>query len=311
VSDIDPNNTGRLRFNFSGNGLAPILSASSPTPMVNSQSAEQPDNFGFVGWMYGTSPTYPTISDIPPPADPNELFLEWPGPGQTSPQIQFSHNADANGIATVLEISFHEYDDGTTSDSGFGRGDRFRFGAGVVRVGGGGNFNTANGDDVGDERVKITVFFKDTDENPLPPEDGVTSYFTNTAYSGNQCGSEWEQDDLENYHLIVHPIRLLDPDATPLIARDLPCPLTSAANNDKPSIVMALGSGAGVGSYVVRAQATHIVPSLICNFLGIDFGGPFTVSAQTTAMYDCELQRPQLIRVEPENFYCPTGPASP
>lgn len=57
--------------------------------------------------------------------------------------------------------------------------------------------------------------------------------------------------------------------------------------------------------FAVRAQATHTVPSLICNFLGINFGGPFEVSACTTAMYDCELQRPRLIRVEPDNFYCP------
>ncbi len=60
--------------------------------------------------------------------------------------------------------------------------------------------------------------------------------------------------------------------------------------------------------YAVRAQAEYTVPSLIGGFLGINFGGPFTVSAQTTAMYDCTSQRPRLIRVEAGNFHCPTWP---
>jgi Flp pilus assembly protein TadG len=312
VLEIDPNNTGRLRFDFSGSGLAPILSASSPQPLVQGPApnsdgvvvqSEQPDNFGFVGWFFQTSPFQPTV--------PPGTVQEWPGPGQTSPQIQFSSNADANGIATVLTIDFFPYvdQDDNVLDTGFGAGDRFRFGAGVVRVTGGGNFATADGDDIGREGVRITVYFKD-----IP--DPVTSIFTDTGFSSNQCASnrnpgEWEQDDLGNWHLLVHPLRSVTPGTSPLIARDLPCPLTSAANNDKQSIVLALGRGVGVGNYVVRAQASHQVPSLICSFLGIDFGGPFTVSACTTAMYDCELQRPRLIRVEPENFYCPTGPVLP
>jgi hypothetical protein len=66
------------------------------------------------------------------------------------------------------------------------------------------------------------------------------------------------------------------------------------------------GCGAsGNVMYAVRAQSLqHRVPSLIGSFLGINFGTPFTVSVKTTAMYDCELQRPRLIRVEPKNFLC-------
>ncbi len=60
------------------------------------------------------------------------------------------------------------------------------------------------------------------------------------------------------------------------------------------------------GNFAVRAQVHHEVPCLIGSFLGIDFGGPFTVFACATAMYDCELQRPRLIRVTAENFHCPT-----
>ncbi len=84
-----------------------------------------------------------------------------------------------------------------------------------------------------------------------------------------------------------------------------------AITDDDPAYVVATDQVPSCDpdkSYVVRAQATHTVPSLICNFLGIDFGGPFTVSACTTAMYDCGLGRPRLIRVEPGNFSCPTGP---
>lgn len=61
-------------------------------------------------------------------------------------------------------------------------------------------------------------------------------------------------------------------------------------------------------NHVVRAQARHEAPSLIGGFLGVNFGGPFPVSATATAMYDCDLKRPRLIRVASEDFHCPTGP---
>ncbi len=306
VIDVDPNDEGDLRFDFTTSGLAPILSANAPNPMVegvapdasdNLVPSEQHDNFGFVGWIDNvditmTSPFNPTFTA------PDG---EWPGPGQTSPQIEFY---PTTGTPTVLTIRFNAYKDalGNVLDPGFKPGDRFRFGAGVRR-----NGAAADGDDIGKFGVKITVFFKDINDNPLPPEDGVTGYFTDTEYGKADCADgdtpgEWEQDDLGNWHLLVHPIRLEDPDATPLIARDLPCPHTAAPSNDKQSIVLALGTP-GVGNYAVRAQSRHRVPSLICSFLGIDFG-TFYVSACTTAMYDCALLRPRLIRVEPENFYC-------
>ncbi len=302
VIDVDPNGTGNLRFDFTGGG--PVLSDNFSQPMVQGWgldpdtgiegAAMQHDNYGFVGWTNTTSPTNPTFT--PPDG-------AWPAPTPANPaQIRFSPET---GTTTQLTITFHEYDDGTQRDDGFGPGDRFRFGAAVRR----GN-SAANGDDIGEEGATIKVYF----QGILEP---VTSFFTDTGYSGNQCANSnnpgvWEREDLGggvygNYHLLVHPIRLLTPGSNPLIARDLPCPLTAAANNDKQSIVLALGRGVGVGNHVVRAQATHAVPSLICGFMGIDFG-PFTVSAQTTAMYDCELQRPRLIRVEKGNFHCPTSP---
>lgn len=299
VIDVDPNGTGELQFDFTGGG--PVLSDNNPQPMVQGPApndayvvvdSQQHDNYGFRGWTNTTSPTNPTL--VPPDG-------AWPAPDMYNPlpQIRFS---PTSGTTTQLEITFHPWLDseGDPIDTGFGPGDRFRFGA-VVRRGTSG----ANGDDIGEEGARIYVYFKDI-------EDPVESYFTDTGYSMNKCADSkdpgiWEQDDLGNWHLLVHPIRLLTPGSTPLIARDLPCPLTSAAKNDHQSIVLALGRGVGVGNYVVRAQATHTVPSLICGFMGIDFG-PFTVSACTTAMYDCELQRPRLIRVEDGNFYCPTSP---
>ncbi len=299
--DVNPDGTGNLRFDFTSQ--SPTLSANFPQPMVSGIDAdgvvsEQHDNYGFIGWFNTTSPANPTFTS------PDGA---WPG-GDSSPQIVFS---PMTGTSTVLTITFHEYDDGITYDAGFSPGDRFRFGAPVRR-----GEAAADGDDIGKQGAKITVFFKDINGNPLPPEEGITGFFTDTEYGNRECGDRrqtpgiWEQDDLGNWHFLVHPIRFETPDETPLIARDLPCPLTAAASNDKQSIVMALGAP-GVGNYAVRAQASHQVPSLICNFLGIHFGGPFTVSACTTAMYDCILRRPRLIRIEPENFYCPTRPVSP
>lgn len=314
VIDVDPNDTGELRFNFNpSSGLPPRLSRNDPQAVVagsapnndgNLVASEQHDNYGFIGWFNTTSPE-PGNESLTEP----DGYWPAPGPPAASPQIVFEYDAP---ITEVLTIRFYSY----LTDAGFSPGDRFRFGAGVERTNNGKNWTTADGNDIGDVGVKITVFFKDINGNPLPPLDGVSSYFVDTKYSSNDCAAPnakypgvWEMDDLGHWHLLVHPIRLPSMDPTPLIARDLPCPLTSAENNDKQSIVLALGMG-GVGNYAVRAQASHAVPSLICGFCGITFG-PFNVSACTTAMYDCLLQRPRLIRVERENFFCPTRPPAP
>ena len=320
--NVDPNDTDELRFNFSpSSGLPPILSDDSPAPTIQGFApdvggvpvmSEQSDNYGFYDWYFLTSPSSPTL---PAPAG------QWPnvGPPPTTPQIVFSYDAD---ITEILTIEFFEYDDGTNFDAGFSPGDRFRFGAGVERRSGGGPQNpqwaTANGDHIGEVGVQITVYFTDINGNPVEPIDGVIGTFSDTEFSKNQCPNNdnpatlgiWEADDLGNYHLLVHPIRFLSPDDTPLIARDLPCPLTSAASNDKQSIVLAIGGGIPQGNFAVRAQARHQVPSLFCGFCGLSFG-PFSVAACATAMYDCELQRPRLIRVTPDNFYCPTRPPVP
>ena len=55
--------------------------------------------------------------------------------------------------------------------------------------------------------------------------------------------------------------------------------------------------------FAVRAQAKIEVPLVCDGFGGVSFG-PFYVAACTTAMYDCELGRPRLIWVKPENYTC-------
>ena len=301
VIDIDPNNTGNLNFDFSS--TEPVLSNSSPQPMVqgvapdaNNQliNSEQPDNFGFVGWLDQTSPSNPTV--------PPGTVQEWPGPGQTSPQIQFSHDGGPSGMARFLTIDFFPYLDGFGNlvDGGFEPGDRFRFGA-PVQSGG----SPANGDDIGAEGVTITVFFSGASA-------GVTTALADTQFSRRDCARRpnpgaWEQDALGNWHLLVHPVRLAPPGSHPFTARDLPCPLSNQPANDWQSIgAVFLPADVELGNFAVRAQVHHEVPCLIGSFLGIDFGGPFTVFACATAMYDCELQRPRLIRVTAENFHCPT-----
>ncbi|TVS09303.1 MAG: hypothetical protein EA424_27475 [Planctomycetaceae bacterium] len=296
VIDIDPNQTENLVFDFSKSGQPPILSDSRPQTMVQGVApnadnllvhSEQPDNYGFVGWFYQTSPANPTV--------PPGTVQQWPGPNQTSPQIQFSSDADPNGIARFLTIDFFPYVDefGNVLDAGFEPGDRFRFGAGVKR-----GQPAADGDDIGDEGVSVTVFFSNASQ-------GVTTSFVNTEYSRRECArqqnpGEWELDALDNWHLLVHPVRLLPPGTEPFPARDLPCPLTNQPRNDKQSVAAAfVPSPVAARNYAVRAQARHEVPSLICRFLNIDFGGPFSIFACTTAMYDCQLQRPRLIRAQP------------
>jgi hypothetical protein len=62
--------------------------------------------------------------------------------------------------------------------------------------------------------------------------------------------------------------------------------------------------GGGGGQPAVRAQATHQVPTLCKKLFGMPVG-PFSVSAHTTAMYECATRRPKLIRVRPENYTPP------
>ena len=85
---------------------------------------------------------------------------------------------------------------------------------------------------------------------------------------------------------------------------DLPCPPTASATNNGQSYVVIYSSG--VGAYGVRAQATVVVNSVACRLGGYTVPA-FTVSACATARYSCATRRPELIRVQPENFFytCP------
>jgi hypothetical protein len=297
VIDIDPNETGQLQFNLTQR--SPILSTND-SPSVQgwalgengvAQASRQHDNYGFANWVNTTGPGNPTFT--PPDG-------AWPA----NPQITFS---PTTGTSRFLEITFQPYyENGDMVDDGFSPGDRFRFGAGVTR-----NGSPADGDIIGEAGAKVTVVFKDT---RTATEWSETASFVDTGYSSNQCGNQknrlgtWSKDHLGLWHLLIHPIR----SESELLARDMPCPLTAATTNNHQSLVLDLGAEGvggmeGVRNYVVRAQRVgHPVPSLLGGFLGLSFDW-FTVSAQTTAMYDCELKRPRLIRVKPENFECPPG----
>lgn len=290
--EIDLNPTGAalfpLRFDL---GTSPILSGNSnPKIQIGGGGPQQADNLGFYQWP-GTG---------------------WPNVGPSTPQITFSFNFNR----TILTIDFAPFVDGIGDilDNGFSPGDRFRFGIGLEkRSGGSQNFNTASGDDLGGVAQARVYFAQIVGGNPLVltpiPSAGAfsTGSFQPSLYRSQDCEFfALYIDDLGNQHVIVHPIW----EDAPGKAIDLPCPETSAspqAQNNGQSYVHLAGGGA-IRSYAVRAQATHKVPSLICSFLGINFG-PFYVSACTTAMYDCELQRPRLIRVEEKNFFCPTRPS--
>jgi hypothetical protein len=204
------------------------------------------------------------------------------GPGFTDPanQIQFT---PTSGTPTVLRIDFAA--DGG-SDTGFAPGDRFRFGASAARVVGGGSLSQVDGDGVAGARIRVKF-----NNSPLV---STTTLLDDTTARQQDCADPGYLDPAGEGQLVVHPS----------MEADLPCPSTSAANNNGQSWVKMSG---GTGrAYGVRAQATAPVNSVCCHLCGLDLN-LFNVSACATARYDCTARRPELIRVRPENFICP-GP---
>ncbi len=205
----------------------------------------------------------PTLSDnLPEPVIPgrDDIF------GFSDPHAQITFYP-TTGKPSVLTITFGP-DPAPGGDLGFEPGDRFRFGALVdgVSKGTGGD----DGDGIGQDDVLVTVIFA-LGGVPLRPVSGT--FFDNRETS-NDCNPE-------------HPVH---PTGIP----DLPCPPSSAPNNNGQSYVGIAGAG---NAYAVRAQKTAEVHSLLCYFCGVTFG-PFAVSAKSTAVYDCAEQRPRLIRID-------------
>ena len=165
----------------------------------------------------------------------------------------------------------------------FRPGDRFRFGAattGVADTGPGSGKTSNDGDGIGEDMVGVSVLFSSN----ATPEEGV--FFNNTDQK-KDCVPKHPQDPplySDNGNLIVHPT----------LTADLPCPASSAASNNGQSYVQL--AGGAKRPFAVRAIVTVQLTSLFCNFCGIDFG-PYEITAEATAMYDCETRRPRLIRI--------------
>ncbi|MEX0794179.1 MAG: pilus assembly protein TadG-related protein [Pirellulaceae bacterium] len=194
-------------------------------------------------------------------------------------QITFSQTT---GTTEVLSVFFSP--DPMNVDDGFAPGDRFRFGARVRRQQGNAELS---GDDLGNIPARITVYYS-LSGNPLP---AVSGFLFNNSASSNQCVSNnIVIDDLGYEHVVVHPDGILD----------LPCPPTSAANNNGQSYGTISQTG-GSTPFAVRAQANIRVPSVMQAIAGVPLG-PFSVSAEGTAMYQCNVQDPRLIRVD--QFLC-------
>lgn len=228
------------------------LTDNSPQPAVQDGSGNsQPDLVGF------TDPV-------------NQITFSHPSPGVL--RIDFTPDLDPNG---------------GTDPNGFAPGDRFRFGQDVSGVSSGSGAN--DGDGIGRDRTRVTVYFSLGGSPLLPPVQGTM--IDNTERSNDALNPA--QISPVTGTLIVHPARV----------PDLPAPPTSAPNNNGQSYLLLAGGGAG-RKFGVRAQA--IVP--LTPLGGQPFVGAITnycVQAKATAMYDCATGRVQLVRID--QFLCP-GP---
>jgi len=191
----------------------------------------------------------------------------------------------------ILTVNFRNHSNPAAGYIYFQPGDRIRFGARVNDLNTG--YGNNDGDGVGRERVRVTVSFAIA--GVVQPSTSTGTFF-NTNY-GNDC---------------PHPPKFDTPpsDIDPCIAQPGPpyfvLPVTPAegASNDNQS-VLRMSSAGGGHAPAVRAQARAVpVNSVCCRLFGTVLP-VFHVSACATARYDCENQRPVLIRVRPENFICP------
>jgi hypothetical protein len=184
-------------------------------------------------------------------------------------QVSFVHDSTS---AHLLTINFSAIGGG---DTGFAPGDRMRFGAQVTMLDPTANA-TNDGDGVGVSPVGISTIFAISGV----AQTAVTTKFNDTNIRNMAA----------NY----------PPDLQPVSTNAfymLPQSPASGNNNDDQSYV-ELGGGAGGGNaFAVRATLTVPVTSACSNIFGASFG-PFMVSADTTAMYDCTTQCPQIIRVD-------------
>jgi hypothetical protein len=207
--------------------------------------------------------------------------------GFTNPANQITFTPDA-GNPSILTITFGA--DGL-NDDGFAPCDRFRFGATTTGVGAG--TNPANDDDDGDgigqDLVRVTVYFEQGGVPILPP---VSANFFNNDEKSSECCPLSSDPSCTPASLIVHPTGI----------PNLPCPPASGNNNNGQSYVLLSGSG-GNRKFGVRAQAIVPVADFGCVFLGTV--PPGCVQAKATAVYDCITRRPRLIRID--TFICP-GP---
>jgi len=192
-----------------------------------------------------------------------------------SGQITFS---PTTGTPSSLTITFQADPDDPDADKGFEPGDRIRFGARTTGVSHGGGQD--DGDGIGRDDVRVTVVFTLDGVNPLP---AVSATFIDNTETSNDCTPATCP--------IVHPTGI----------PNLPCPPSSAPNNNGQSYVLMQGGDAR--AFGVRAQATVPVQSLGGRLLGV--GCQQYVSGCVTALYDCATGRARLIRVD--EFLCP-GP---
>ena len=198
-------------------------------------------------------------------------------------QIAFSYPA-----AGVLQIDFSaDVNPVGGTDDGFAPGDRFRFGQDVDDVSKGTGNN--DGDGIGQDQVTVTVFFS-IGGIPQPPLTGVVGTFLDNTESSNDC-LDPRLISLETGTFIVHPA----------LVPDLPCPPTSAPNNNGQSYVLLNATGSG--KFGVRAQAIIPVEPLNLGFLGPIVQLKYCVQAKATAEYDCTTGRVKLVRID--EFICP------
>lgn len=243
------------------------------------------------------------FANEPPACDQNDLV----GLNTGLIGVSWAGDAPCNGQPGddfYKEIRFSFPLDGSVNE--FAPCDRFRFSVAVRDV----NLNnchaTAQGDGdlMGQIGTTATIVFADSGAGSCDPPDPArtdTATFQDFTYRNRQCTGEYEfcngfVNPLDRSHILTPP-------GIPNLPNGA---IQNNQNKDGQSFAISSGPG-GEYQYAVRAQARIEVPLLCGSFCGIHLG-PYYVSACTTAMYDCELQRPRLIRVEAENYTCVVPP---
>lgn len=262
---VDATGKGNLTDNNNSLGIS-FLETTSPGVRIDQVIFDLTLTSPSLTFQSGTF----TLSDN---VAPHKIQDNCPQGKQTQPDNVGIGPGDFNvALSSGNQLLTLDFTLGGTVVSTFELLDQMRFGVSVLQ-----GTSSVDGDELAQFGGRVTIVFSNGAQ--------ITEPFFDNQERSNECLKCAIADPRG---LIIHPT----------LIPDLPCPETSASPQGGGNGQSYAGANGGAGDdYAVRAQATLEVPSVCDQLFGCRLG-PFTVSADTVAMYDCMKRCPLILRVD-------------